>query len=241
MEFHTPLSTTRRQSITLLAMGLRPETADMHWHLVNPLNSLRPDGDWRLEQRPPVTLRDLTCDPDAEVQNPYLRNSDGSRMTYRDWHARVYGADLPAWSLGRLMEMMPDSGYAALAISSKKDLFDALIKMIQETIETADFPPEYLLTEEELAQQKAEAEAEAAAQQTAAEPEAAAQSEPPARKKPGRKPGRKPGSKRGSSYNVPSKTTAKARVARQNAAKEAAEGAKRARRKKEEKENPLPA
>lgn len=53
MEFKSQIATTREQSEQLLALGLKPETADMVYHHTNSrVNSM----EWELQAKPP-TLR----------------------------------------------------------------------------------------------------------------------------------------------------------------------------------------
>ena len=74
-KFNSQICTTREQSERLLALGLKPETADMHY--------------WRYEITGKWSL---------------------AAMPYEE------ADDLPAWSLGRLIEMLPST------IKLKEDL-----------------------------------------------------------------------------------------------------------------------
>lgn len=137
MEFKSQIATTREQSEQLLALGLKTETADMSIPIKDNPNlycSARPYNDW----------------------NGYWK------------HNRFV---IPAWSLSQLLGMMPktleqtNSPNADLDISSdrmywfvtyeklgydikhqemKRDLFDAVISMIQWLIDNGNFNTEYL-------------------------------------------------------------------------------------------------
>ena len=56
MNFKSQISTTRKQSQRLLALGLKPETADMVYHHTN---SKSPIFEWELHPHPPVLRGDI--------------------------------------------------------------------------------------------------------------------------------------------------------------------------------------
>lgn len=79
MEFKSQIATTREQSIKLLALGLKPETADMY------ISQCRLPGDGNYYLYP------LTRDIDAQ-----------------HWFSSRINRDIiPAWSLSRLLELLP--------------------------------------------------------------------------------------------------------------------------------------
>ena len=82
MEFKSQIATTREQSEQLLALGLKPETADMYWCEDSLLVT-----DWSQQK--------------AFVDYPPEDKTD-----------EFY----PAWSLSRLLEMIPKFIYPSLAI-----------------------------------------------------------------------------------------------------------------------------
>ena len=99
MEFNTQICTTREQSKRLLAMGLNPETADMHWHYTNSRSeSLK----WRLEPYRLTTRENFfgKIDRLAILQR---KRADGTPMTGDEVFEEIWGKDIPAWSLHRLM------------------------------------------------------------------------------------------------------------------------------------------
>ena len=122
MDFKTPISTTREQSERLLALGLKPETADMYID----------------KHGIPVCLPYSRLD--GHQDQPSLR---------------------PAWSLSRLLEMMPDSageltlkvlppmvGYFSSDIGrfcSNADIFENCVGMIEWLIKGRYFNQDYLI------------------------------------------------------------------------------------------------
>ena len=70
MKFNSQICTTRTQSERLLAIGLKPETADMSYQ--------------------------------------YLNQWDGWFIRPIEEDEKITHMEIPAWSLGRLIEMMPE-------------------------------------------------------------------------------------------------------------------------------------
>ena len=89
MEFKSQICTTHEQSKRLLALGLKPETADMVYHHTK---SKVPALEWELQTKPP-TLRGKFWTP--------------QRMAGEEVFDRLRGEDVPAWSLCRLLELLP--------------------------------------------------------------------------------------------------------------------------------------
>ena len=138
LKFNSAICTSRVQSERLLALGLKEETADM-------LLSEFDDGSWR-----PVTF--FIEEPD-----------DSDASLYPEFET----IDIPAWSLGRLIEMMPldvvpeggfdniftltkDSiGYSVeydgFSYYYKKNIYDTLIEGIEHLIKEGYFNKEYLV------------------------------------------------------------------------------------------------
>ena len=81
MEFKSQICTTREQSERLVAMGLKPETADMMWDAITVIRG-------KPVQEPMWSLR------------PYYYPKKSS-ILYED-EEQVF---IPAWSMSRLMEM----------------------------------------------------------------------------------------------------------------------------------------
>lgn len=138
-KFNSQICTTKKQSERLLALGLKKETADM-------LLSEFDDGSWR-----PVTF--FIEEPD-----------DSDTSLYPEFDT----IDIPAWSLNRLIEMMPldvvpeggfdniftlqkgypsgyGVGYNGFAYYHKENIYDTLIEGIKYLIKEGYFNKEYLV------------------------------------------------------------------------------------------------
>lgn len=169
MEFKSQIATTREQSEVLLSLGLKPETADMVYHHTNSrVKSL----EWELQTKPP-TLRGKFWTPEriAKLKSPFHKHPDGTLMTGEEIFDCLWGKDVPAWSLDRLLEIIPKSiyqnyhpnadfnmnsdgkfwfvSYEELGYDVKyqeMDLrsFDAVIRMIECLIKNNHLNPEYL-------------------------------------------------------------------------------------------------
>lgn len=105
MEFKSQIATTREQSKQLLQLGLKPETADMVYHYTKSrVKSL----EWELQTKPP-TLRGKFWTPEriAKLKTPFHKHADGTPMTGEEVFDSLWGKDVPAWSLSRLLELLP--------------------------------------------------------------------------------------------------------------------------------------
>ena len=104
-EFKSQICTTREQSQRLLGIGLKPETADMVYHFTN---SRVEAMQWELQTKSP-TLRGKFWTPEriAKLKNPFLKHQDGTPMTGEQVFDSLWGKDVPAWSLSRLLELLP--------------------------------------------------------------------------------------------------------------------------------------
>ena len=105
MNFKSQICTTREQSERLFALGLKPETADMVYHFTKSKSEWL---QWELQPKTP-TLRGEFWTPQriAKLASPFHKHTDGSRMTGEEVFDDIWGKDIPAWSLARLLEMMP--------------------------------------------------------------------------------------------------------------------------------------
>ena len=167
MEFKSQIATTREQSYKLLTLGLKPETADMVYHFTN---SRVEAMQWELQTKPP-TLRGGFWTPEriAKLARPAIFGNPA--MSGEELFDELWGKDVPAWSLSRLLEMMPKSiaqvnrpkadldinsdgqcrfvtyvefGYDVKHQEMKRDLFDSVISMISWLIANGHFYIEYL-------------------------------------------------------------------------------------------------
>lgn len=105
MEFKSKIATTREQSERLLALGMKPETADMVYHYTNSrVKSLK----WELQTKPP-TLRGKYWTPERikRLESRFHKHPDGTPMNGEEVFDIIWGKDIPAWSLTRLQEIMP--------------------------------------------------------------------------------------------------------------------------------------
>ena len=126
MKFNSQICTTKEQSERLLALGLKKETADMHW-----------------------TLHSVT-----QTWYVVAHSEDG------------VGKSFPAWSLHRLIEMMPrfvewesgawlyvshddvlytDLNYVTKDFSCWGEIYNNVISAIEWLIKEGYFPKEYLV------------------------------------------------------------------------------------------------
>ena len=100
----TSIATTREQSERLLSMGVKPETADMvHHHSNSKVKQL----EWELRACAP-TLRSNCCMNISKLSSPFHKRSDGTQMNGEEVFDSIWGKDVPAWSLSRLISMMPE-------------------------------------------------------------------------------------------------------------------------------------
>lgn len=163
------ICTTKEQSQKLLAMGLKPETADMVYHYTK---SRVVELQWELQTKPP-TLRGEFWTPQriAKLSSPFHNHPDGTKMTGEEIFDSLWGNDVPAWSLSRLLEMLPVTikqehnpeanwefctdgtntivlytilGYDTLFSSRSDNIFDAMIETIEWLIKNNHFNKEYL-------------------------------------------------------------------------------------------------
>lgn len=105
MEFKSQIATTQEQSKKLLKLGLKPETADMVYHYTN---SRVKALEWELQTNPP-TLRGSfwTSERISRLKSPFHKHADGTLMTGEEIFDNLWAKDIPAWSLNRLLEIMP--------------------------------------------------------------------------------------------------------------------------------------
>lgn len=161
------ICTNKEQSQRLLEAGVRPETADMSYHFTR---SRMPALEWELQTKPP-TLRGRFWTPQriAKLAMPFHKHSDGTHMTGEEVFDHLWGKDIPAWSLSKLIDMMPDQieceGYnyylfilprdkkftikysagSNLAQSyCRENLFDAITEMIEWLIKEGHLDNKYL-------------------------------------------------------------------------------------------------
>lgn len=168
MDIKSQIATTREQSQKLLELGLKPETADMVYHYKK---SRMTALEWELLPHRP-TLRGEFWTPQriSKLKSPFHKNPDGTPMSGEQIFDYMWGKDIPAWSLNRLLEIMPKSieqanrpnanldinsdcqywfvsyeelGYDVKHQEMKQDLFEAVITTIEWLISKGKFNKEY--------------------------------------------------------------------------------------------------
>lgn len=140
MNFKSQICTTREQSERLTALGLKKETADMVWHFTN---SRSLAIQWELNPHPPVTKNN--CRFNIDRLNVFGRkNADGTLMTGEEYFNEVWGKDVPAWSLGRLLELAYGNWKEEVAPIYLGCPFDMLINRIEYQIKMKKINTEYL-------------------------------------------------------------------------------------------------
>ena len=115
--FNSQISTDKIQSIRLLALGLKKETADMTIHIKN-------DGGWYVTAEPFYEWEDdMNTIPSLEETEQIL----------------------PAWSLHRLIELkQPNTMANAVVVLSRDKTYDKFIGFIAKSVMEGKFPKEYL-------------------------------------------------------------------------------------------------
>lgn len=136
---NTQICTTKEQSSRLLEAGVRPETADMSYHFTR---SRVPALEWELQTKP-LTLRGKFWTPQriARLAMPFHKHSDGTHMTGEEVFDHLWGKDIPAWSLSKLIDMMPPAIdslgtlYLCAGLNAKNYNADNKVKAHQYSIE----------------------------------------------------------------------------------------------------------
>ena len=116
--FNSQICTNKIQSIRLLALGLKKETADMTIHI-------KDDGGWY-----------VTAEPFYEWED------DMNTIPCLEETEQI----LPAWSLNRLIELkQPNTIDNAVLVLSREQTYDKLIEIIVKSIKGGYFNKEYLV------------------------------------------------------------------------------------------------
>lgn len=101
----TQIATTREQSEKLQELGISIDTADMSWHFTN----MRTESlQWELKTVPLVTKENFFGKIE-KLAGSFYKHADGSPMTGEEVFDKIWGKDLPAWSLGALIRILPDT------------------------------------------------------------------------------------------------------------------------------------
>ena len=99
------ICTTREQSKKLLELGISCETADMSWHFTNMKSEAL---QWELKTTK-LTTKENFFGKIEKLASPFYKHADGSPMTGEEVFDKICGKDLPAWSLGALIRLLPDT------------------------------------------------------------------------------------------------------------------------------------
>lgn len=150
-EFKSQVCTTKEQSERLLALGLKKETADMVYHYQKSrIEAMR----WELMPHPPV-LRS-NCHFNIERLNALKRkNSDGVVMSGEEYFDVLWGKDIPAWSLHRLLYLIPKEvnidGFkfplrsdVIMRLEDADFIYERLIGIIERVVKEGYFNKDYL-------------------------------------------------------------------------------------------------
>ena len=147
-------------------MGVKSETADMTYH--NTKSSVKA-LEWELKPYPP-TLKNTTRIKIDKLFSALHKRPDGSQMTGEEVFESIWGKDIPAWSLSRLISMFSECiivdskdymlntygdflSYSHfengdhkedLVFVKNKDIFLCLISLIDWLIKNNHFNKEYL-------------------------------------------------------------------------------------------------
>lgn len=138
LKFNSSICTSLEQSKRLLELGLKKETADMVYHYQK---SRTEAMQWELRPHPP-TLRS-NCHFNIERLNVLKqKNSDGVVMSGEEYFDFLWGKDIPAWSLHRLIELL--GGNIAIDDFAIEWAYDTVIDHIAFDIRHDQFNHEYL-------------------------------------------------------------------------------------------------
>lgn len=156
LKFNSQVCTSVEQSRRLLDLGLKPETADMVYRNTNSRTEIMR---WELKPYPP-TLKSTTHLNIDKLNVFKHKNSDGKVMSGEEYFQELFGKDIPAWSLHRLIEMLPYTMTFRLkkhkitlydicrtiptSTSPGNTYYDALINAIEGLIDLGKFNKQYL-------------------------------------------------------------------------------------------------
>ena len=97
------ICTIREQSKRLLELGISRETADMSWHFTGMQTEAL---QWELKTARLTTKKNFFGKIE-KLASPFYKHPDGTLMTGEEVFDKIWGKDLPAWSLGALIEVLP--------------------------------------------------------------------------------------------------------------------------------------
>ena len=156
-KFNSQRCTTREQSERLLSMGLKPETADMVWKY-----RFSRAAECRLELLAHSPVLRSNCHFNIDKINVFgHKKPDGSIMSGDEYFDELFGKDIPAWSLHRLVFAITNNGIIITFIDNIvivekhqvfqksyefwDDVYDTICDAIEELIKEGYFNKEYLV------------------------------------------------------------------------------------------------
>lgn len=145
MKFNSQICTTREQSERLLALGLKKETADMVWRYSN---TVKGKDYYDLEAQPCDSSEQKSRWIESCEKADYLSHwfkPDGTAMTAEEVYEAVWGKDIPAWSLHRLIEISKNSRHHKVTFMYDRDLYNDMITAIEFLIRGGQLNKEYLI------------------------------------------------------------------------------------------------
>ena len=114
--FNSAICTSRVQSERLLALGIKPETADMAYRTTGKVVDMG-EVRWMYQHNPSVVYKGMMCKE-----------------------------DIPAWSLHRLIEMaLRYVLICGISFTFNEDAYEKVIGIIEHQIKEGYFPKEYLV------------------------------------------------------------------------------------------------
>ena len=112
----------------------------MVWHFTHSRSQVL---QWELEPHPPVTKNN--CRFNIDRLNVFGRKkADGTLMTGEEYFNEVWGKDIPAWSLHRLIELAYGNWKEDIAPVYLGNSYDMLIGRIEFQVKQGKFNKEYL-------------------------------------------------------------------------------------------------
>lgn len=134
----------------------------MVWHRIN---SRSETMRWELQPHPPITINNFHGNI-SRLNILMQKNSHGKVMTGEEYFHELWGRDIPAWSLDRLRELIPENiftgvrnqwhrvmyngsltyeeGDDSLISFREANIYDRCISCIEWLINAGHFPKEYL-------------------------------------------------------------------------------------------------
>ena len=139
-EFKSAICTSIEQSKRLLELGLKKETADMVYHYQKfSAGTMQ----WELRPHPP-TLRHTTHLNVDKLNVFKHKKPDGSIMTGEEYFQELWGKDIPAWSLHRLLCLYGLDYTIKEVYNNAEECYGMLICAIEIAIEDEYFNKDYL-------------------------------------------------------------------------------------------------